>query len=62
MLTTTSVLSHLHHEVRGCGPPVALIVGPGRDAGHRTRTAARLGSPRGPRPFAEQLRPILRGL
>jgi esterase len=42
MPTTTSVLSDLHHEVRGSGPPVLFISGASGDAGHFTRTAERL--------------------
>jgi pimeloyl-ACP methyl ester carboxylesterase len=42
MPTTTSVLSELHHEVRGSGPPVLLISGASGDAGHFARTAGRL--------------------
>ncbi len=40
--TTSSVLSDLHHELRGSGPPVLFIPGASGDAGHFTRTAARL--------------------
>jgi pimeloyl-ACP methyl ester carboxylesterase len=42
MPTTTSVLSDLHHEVRGSGPPVLFISGASGDAGHFARTAAQL--------------------
>jgi esterase len=40
--TTTSVLSDLHHEVRGSGPAVLFIAGASGDAGHFARTAERL--------------------
>jgi pimeloyl-ACP methyl ester carboxylesterase len=42
MPTTTGVLSDLHHEVRGSGPPVLFISGASGDAGHFARTAGRL--------------------
>jgi pimeloyl-ACP methyl ester carboxylesterase len=42
MPTTTTVLSELHHEVRGSGPPVLFISGASGDAGHFRRTAERL--------------------
>jgi pimeloyl-ACP methyl ester carboxylesterase len=42
MPTTTSVLSELHHEVRGSGPPVLFISGASGDAGHFARTVERL--------------------
>lgn len=42
MPTTTSVLSDIHHEVRGSGPPVLFISGASGDAGHFARTAERL--------------------
>ncbi len=42
MPTTTAVLSDLHHEVRGTGPPVLFISGASGDAGHFARTAERL--------------------
>ncbi len=42
MPTTTSVLSDLHHEVRGSGPAVLFVSGASGDAGHFTRTAERL--------------------
>ncbi len=42
MPTTASVLSDLHHELRGSGPPVLFISGASGDAGHFTRTAMRL--------------------
>ncbi|MGH2994452.1 MAG: alpha/beta fold hydrolase [Solirubrobacterales bacterium] len=42
MPITTCVLSDLHHEVRGSGPPVIFISGASGDAGHFTRTAERL--------------------
>lgn len=44
MPTTTSVLSDLHHEVRGAGPPVLFISGASGDAGHFARTAERLAA------------------
>ena len=34
MPTRTRVLSDLHHEVRGSGPPVLFISGASGDAGH----------------------------
>jgi pimeloyl-ACP methyl ester carboxylesterase len=42
MPITTSVLSELHHEVRGSGPPVLFISGASGDAGHFAATAERL--------------------
>jgi esterase len=42
MLTTTKVMSDLHHEVGGSGPAVLFISGAGGDADHFTRTAERL--------------------
>jgi pimeloyl-ACP methyl ester carboxylesterase len=42
MPTTTSVLSELHHEVRGSGPTVLFITGATGDAGHFAPTAERL--------------------
>lgn len=42
MPTTTSVLSDLHHEVRGSGPSVLFISGASGDARHFARTAERL--------------------
>ena len=42
MPTTTGVLSALHHEVRGAGPPVVFITGASGDAGHFARTAEQL--------------------
>jgi pimeloyl-ACP methyl ester carboxylesterase len=42
MPTTTSVLSDLHHEVCGTGPPVLFITGASGDAGHFARAAERL--------------------
>jgi pimeloyl-ACP methyl ester carboxylesterase len=42
MPTTTSVLSDLHHEVRGTGPPVVFITGASGDAGHFARAAEHL--------------------
>jgi pimeloyl-ACP methyl ester carboxylesterase len=42
MPTTTTLLSELHHEVRGSGPPVLFISGASGDAGHFGRTAERL--------------------
>jgi pimeloyl-ACP methyl ester carboxylesterase len=42
MPTTTGVLSDLHHEVRGAGPPVVFIPGASGDAGHFARAAERL--------------------
>jgi esterase len=42
MPTTTSVLSDLHHELRGSGPAVLFVAGASGDAGHFTRTAERL--------------------
>src|SRR5687768_10815257 len=42
MPTTANVLSGLHHELRGSGPPVLFISGASGDAGHFTRTAMRL--------------------
>jgi pimeloyl-ACP methyl ester carboxylesterase len=42
MPTTTSVLSDLHHEVRGSGLPVLFISGASGDAGHFARTAEQL--------------------
>jgi pimeloyl-ACP methyl ester carboxylesterase len=42
MPTTTSVLSELHHEVRGSGPAVLFITGASGDAGHFAPTAERL--------------------
>ncbi|HEU0023800.1 MAG TPA: alpha/beta hydrolase [Thermoleophilaceae bacterium] len=42
MPTATSVLSDLHHEVRGTGPPVLFISGASGDAGHFARTSERL--------------------
>jgi hypothetical protein len=42
MPTTTTVLSDLHHEVRGTGPPVIFITGASGDAEHFTRAAERL--------------------
>jgi pimeloyl-ACP methyl ester carboxylesterase len=42
MLTTTSVLSDLHHELRGSGPGVLFISGATGDAGHFARGAERL--------------------
>lgn len=74
MPTKTSVLSDLHHEVRGSGPPVLFISGASGDAGHFARPAERLGlavetisshhAPylQDPEAFAEELRPILREL
>ena len=49
MSTTTVVLSDLHHEVCGTGPPVVFIPRASGDAGHFARAA-------------EELRPILREL
>jgi pimeloyl-ACP methyl ester carboxylesterase len=40
--TATGVLSDLHHEVRGSGPPVLFISGASGDAGHFGRAAERL--------------------
>ena len=42
MPTTTGVLSDLHHELRGAGPPVVFITGASGDAGHFSRAADRL--------------------
>jgi pimeloyl-ACP methyl ester carboxylesterase len=42
MPTPTSVLSDLHHEVLGSGPPVLFISGASGDAGHFARAAERL--------------------
>ena len=42
MPTTTSVVSDLHHELRGSGPAVLFIAGASGDAGHFARTAERL--------------------
>jgi pimeloyl-ACP methyl ester carboxylesterase len=42
MPATTSVLSDLHHEIRGFGRPVLFISGMTGDAGHFTRAAERL--------------------
>jgi pimeloyl-ACP methyl ester carboxylesterase len=42
MPTRTRVLSDLHHEVRGSGPPVLFISGASGDAGHFTRVAEQL--------------------
>ena len=42
MPTTSTVLSDLHHELRGSGPPVVFISGASGDAGHFARTAERL--------------------
>lgn len=42
MPVTTSVLSDLHREVRGAGPPVLFISGASGDAGHFARTGERL--------------------
>jgi esterase len=42
MPTTTSVLSDLHHEVRGAGPAVLFISGASGDADHFARAAERL--------------------
>ncbi len=42
MATTTSILSDLHHELRGSGPAVLFISGASGDAGHFTRAAERL--------------------
>ncbi len=42
MPTTSGVLSDLHHEVRGAGPPVVFITGASGDAGHFARAAERL--------------------
>ncbi|HEX2126777.1 MAG TPA: alpha/beta hydrolase [Thermoleophilaceae bacterium] len=42
MPTATGVLSDLHHEVRGSGPPVLFIPGASGDAGHFGRAAERL--------------------
>lgn len=42
MSVTTSVLSELHHEVRGAGAPVVFISGASGDAGHFGRAAERL--------------------
>ena len=42
MPTTSGVLSDLHHEVRGDGPPVVFITGASGDAGHFARAAERL--------------------
>ncbi|HET9737542.1 MAG TPA: alpha/beta hydrolase [Solirubrobacteraceae bacterium] len=42
MPTATSVLSDLHHELRGSGPAVLFIAGASGDAGHFARTAERL--------------------
>jgi pimeloyl-ACP methyl ester carboxylesterase len=42
MPTTTSILSDLHHELRGSGPAVLFISGASGDAGHFTRAAERL--------------------
>ena len=42
MSTTTGVLSDLHCEVRGSGPPVLFIPGASGDAGHFAPTAERL--------------------
>jgi pimeloyl-ACP methyl ester carboxylesterase len=42
MPTATSVLSELHHEVRGSGPAALFISGASGDAGHFARAAERL--------------------
>ena len=42
MPTTTSILSDLHHELRGSGPAVLFISGATGDAGHFARAAERL--------------------
>jgi pimeloyl-ACP methyl ester carboxylesterase len=42
MPTTTSILSDLHHELRGSGPAVLFISGASGDAGHFARAAERL--------------------
>jgi pimeloyl-ACP methyl ester carboxylesterase len=42
MPATTSVLSELHHEVRGSGPAILFITGASGDAGHFARAATRL--------------------
>ena len=42
MATTTSILSDLHHELRGSGPAVLFISGATGDAGHFARAAERL--------------------
>ncbi len=42
MATTTSILSDLHHELRGSGPAVLFISGASGDAGHFAGTAERL--------------------
>jgi pimeloyl-ACP methyl ester carboxylesterase len=42
MPTTTSVLSDLHHELRGSGPAVLFISGASGDAGHFARAAEQL--------------------
>jgi pimeloyl-ACP methyl ester carboxylesterase len=40
--TAIGVLSELHHELRGSGPPLLFIAGASADAGHFTRAAQRL--------------------
>jgi pimeloyl-ACP methyl ester carboxylesterase len=42
MPTTTSILSDLHHELRGSGPAVLFIAGASGDAGHFARAGERL--------------------
>jgi pimeloyl-ACP methyl ester carboxylesterase len=42
MPAATAVISELHHEVRGAGPPVLFITGASGDAGHFARAAERL--------------------
>lgn len=42
MPATTNVLSDLHHELRGSGPPLLFISGASGDAGHFARTARHL--------------------
>lgn len=42
MSTTTTVLTDLHHEVRGSGPPILFISGATGDAGHFTGVAEKL--------------------
>ena len=42
MPTKTSILSDLHHELRGSGPAVLFISGASGDAGHFADTAERL--------------------
>jgi hypothetical protein len=56
MPTTTSVLSDLHHDVRGSGPPVMFVSGANGDAGHHAPYLQQ------PEAFGEELRSILREL